>query len=469
MIGRTLPGVARRGNRLAVICLRAGLFALPALFAGCGGNSTSPSQLADDPVNQSATNSAAIGSLTGAQTTLLGAPPTDLSFVRYDISPSMSYSYGFSIYDYDGDGKPDISYFDSYGSGRARLRTVIGAIGHIMWNNGENDIIVPDETFNFTTSPNPDEFLLERHMPMDVNNDGLMDIVGVSNSHGAVVAYINPGAHGLTWQRLVLTANAPGAVNLAVGDINGDGKKDVVVAMRSNSGSTTVFAGIAWLENPGNGSPNWTYHTVDTTPGNYYDPRTVEIADINGDGKMDIVTTDAVTGTLAWYEQGATPDTWTRHVIPGVSTINAHFGHVVDMNGDGQPDILLPVTQGVAWVENVNHGASWNVHPIATFTDPNWANIVTEVAAGDVHHDGTLDVVFTVGQLVGGLTTPRSGGLYIAHQSPPNWVVTQVYTTQNNVCGVQLTDMDNSGYLDIVSNAEYQQNSVTLWKNSLGN
>jgi hypothetical protein len=467
MIGRTLPGVARRGNRLAAICLQAALFALPALFAGCGG-SDSPTAAANDPANTSSSSaSTGIASLTGAQTTLLGAPPTDLSFVRYDISPSMSYSYGFSIFDYDGDGKPDIAYFDSYTGGRPRLRTVIGAIGHIMWNDGENDIIVPDETFPFATSPN-DDFLLERNAPADLYGTGRADIVGVSNSHGTVVAYINPGAHGLTWQRQVLTTNAPGAVNLAIADVNGDGKPDVIVAIRINAGATSV-PGIIWLENPGTPNGTWIYHVVDTTPGNYYDPRTVAAADINGDGKLDIVTTDAVTGTLAWYEQGATPDTWTRHVIPGVNTANAHFGHVVDMDGDGQPDILLPVTQGVAWVQNVNHGASWTVHQIATFTDPTWANIVTEVAAGDVHHDGTLDVVFTVGQLVGGVTTPRSGGVYIAHQSPPNWVVTQVYTTQNNVVGVQLTDMDNSGYVDIVSNAEYQQNSITLWKNSLGN
>ena len=71
--------------------------------------------------------------------------------------------------------------------------------------------------------------------------------------------------------------------------------------------------------------------------------------------------------------------------------------------------------------------------------------------------------------LSGGVTTPRSGGLYIAHMGSGTWQVNQVYTTQNNVVGVQLVDFDGSGYLDIVSNTEYQQNSITLWKNELGN
>jgi hypothetical protein len=449
---------------------------LIAMLAGCGGGSTAPTtaSAADPPAPGGVTTSAAgpvppIDSISGTQTTLLGAAPTELQFVRYDISAGMSYSYGFSIFDYDGDGKPDISYFDSYTSGRTRLRASVGAIGHIMWNSGANDVIVPKETFEFTTAPDPDEFLFERHVPLDVNGDGLTDIVGVSNSHGAVVAYLNPGVHGQPWTRRVLSSVTPGAVNLTVADVNGDGKPDVLVAMRSNYGAASAqTVGIAWLENTGSPTGEWLYHTIDTTAGHFSDPRTLQAADINQDGKIDVVTSDAVTGVLAWYEQ-VSPDNWRRHVIAGVSTLNAHFGRVLDMDGDGQPDILLPVTQGVAWVRNVNKGASWEVHQIVQFTDPNWSNVVTEVAAGDVHHDGTLDVVFSVGSLSSGLTSPRSGGVYIAHMTPRGWVVKQLYTTQNNVVGVQLADFDGSGYLDIVSNTEYQQNSVTLWKNALGN
>ena len=406
-----------------------------------------------------------------SQTTLLGAPPTDLEFVQYEIAPGMSYSYGFSIFDYDGDGRPDISYFDSYTSGRARLRTSAGAVGHIMWNNGENAVIVSNETFDFqTASTNPAEFLFERHVPMDVNGDGLMDIVGVSNSHDAVVAYINPGAHNLPWVRRVLSSHTPGPVNLVVADVNGDGKPDVIVAMRDQPSTNDpgALVGIAWLENTGSPSGEWIYHTIDTTPSHFADPRTLQAADINQDGKVDVVVSDAVTGVLAWYSQSS-PDSWQRHVIPGVSTLNAHFGLVLDMDGDGQPDILLPITRGVAWMRNVNKGASWELNPIVQFIDQDWSSLVTEVAAGDLHHDGSRDVVFSVGSLSGGVTSRHSGGLYIAHLAGHSWQVTEVYTTQNSVVGVQLVDFDGSGYLDIVSNTEYQQNSITLWKNALGN
>ena len=295
-----------------------------------------------------------------------------------------------------------------------------------------------------------------------------MDIVGVANSHSAVVAYMNPGAHNLPWTRRVLSTNTPGPVNIAVADINGDGKPDVIVAMRNQPGSTAPGSavGIVWLENTGLPTGEWIYHTIDTTPGTFADPRTLQAADINHDGKIDVVVSDAGSGDVAWYEQ-VTPDNWIRHEISGVQTFNAHFGRVIDMDGDGEPDILLPVYQGVVWLRNVNHGASWEIHPIVQFNDPNGANVVTDVDAGDVHHDGTLDVAFPVGSLSADVASRHTGGLFVAHMANSAWSVGKVCQTDNSVVGVQLVDFDGSGYMDIVSNTEYQQNSLTLWKNTL--
>jgi hypothetical protein len=447
------------------------ILALTGALAGCnsGLDGVFPSSNAPVDANSFAP-AAAIGSVTGVQTTLAAVPMTDLQFVRYDIASGLSYSYGFSVGDY-GDGKPDISYFDSYTSGRARLRTTIGAVGHIMWNNGNQDVIVPDETFNFQSpalATNPDEFLFERQVPMDVNGDGKLDIVGVSNSHGAVVAYINPGVQGAQWTRRVLSSHTPGAVNLSVADVNGDGRPDIIVAMRfqPDSNASGAVVGIAWLENTGLPTGEWVYHTIDTTPGNFGDPRTVQGGNIGNDGRTDVLTTDAVTGSVAWYSQvGA--NSWARHTIPGVSTLNADFGRLIDMDGDGSLDIVLPVTQGVSWLRNVNHGASWEIHPVVQFSDANWANLITEVAVGDIHHNGTLDIAFSVGSQSGGESSPHSGGLYVAHQSGGAWTIGKVYNDQSSCVGVQLINFDGTGVLSIVSNAEYIANTVTLWQNQL--
>ncbi len=446
------------------------LVPLAALSAcGSGLYSQAPVTEPASSSNPTVVSASQLASLSPVQIVRTTVGLTDVPFIRYDISPSMSYSYGFSVADYDGTGLPAIAYFDSYVSGHDRLRTQTGAIGHVMYNSGENDVIYPQELFPGLSTTNPDEFLLERNVAIDVNGDGKLDIAGVSNSHSAVVSYINPGTHNTPWARRVLSSLTPGPVNLAAGDINGDGLPDIVVAMRyqpdSNPAGATI--GIAWLENTGQPTGEWIYHPIDTTAANWGDPRTVQIADINGDGKMDVVTSDAVTGTVAWYEQ-VTPTNWIRHVIPGVNTQNAHFGIVMDVDGDGHPDILLPVTAGVSWLRNNGNGSSWQVYPIVQFTDSNWVNLVTEVAAGDVHHDGTLDVVLAVGQLTGGYSTVRSGGVYIAHPTSSGWTLGRVYQTENDVCAVRLANFDSTGVPSIVSNAEYQQNSITLWQNQIG-
>ena len=145
----------------------------------------------------------------------------------------------------------------------------------------------------------------------------------------------------------------------------------------------------------------------------------------------------------------------------------SHGFSVHDYDGDGEPDILLPVYQGVVWLRNVNHGASWENHPIVQFTDPNWENVMTDADAGDVHHDGSLDVAFAVGSLSADAASRHIGGLYLAHMTGSAWTVGKVYQTDNSVVGMQLVDFDGSGYMDIVSNTEYQQNYVALWKNTL--
>jgi FG-GAP-like repeat len=445
------------------------LLGLMAALAGCGSSGLEEATAVAPTAGSSTPAASAITTLTPAQVVRASVGLTDLAFIRYDIAAGLSYSYGFSIGNYDGTGKPAISYFDSYVAGRTRLRTQTGAIGHVMYNDGENDIIYPSETFPGLTS-NAAEFLLEREVAIDVNGDGKLDIAGVSNSHSAVVAYINPGTRNVPWGRRVLSSATPAPVNLTVADVNGDGLPDIIVSMRyqpTTNPAAGQTVGLAWLENTGKPTGEWIYHTIDTTPGTFQDPRTVQAADINGDGKIDVVTTDGVTGTVAWYEQ-VTPTNWVRHVIPGVSTINAHFGRVVDVDGDGSPDIVLPVTAGVSWLRNVNNGASWEVHPVVQFTDTNWTNIVTETVPGDIHHDGSLDIVFSVGQILGGTSTVRSGGVYIAHSSGSAWTVSRVYQTEDNVCCLDLIDFDSTGVLSIVSNAEYQQNGITVWQNQLG-
>src|SRR5690606_5144488 len=141
----------------------------------------------------------------------------------------------------------------------------------------------------------------------------------------AVVGYLNRGE---TWPRVVLSTETPGAVNIAAGDLNGDGRPDLVVAMREQKIDPAPGRGLVWLENRADG---WRFHEIDTSD-RWRDTRTVQIGDIDGDGRPDILATDFRTGHAAWFRNTGTG--WAHNPLP-VDTRNAHFGRLVDMNHDG--------------------------------------------------------------------------------------------------------------------------------------
>jgi hypothetical protein len=171
-----------------------------------------------------------------------------------------------------------------------------------------------------------------------------------------------------------------GGINiLSVGDINGDGKLDVI---SSGDGS------IQWWENPGSADVTWTRHTV--YQGSWGDVRMAFAEDINSDGKLDIISSGF--GNISWWENTkGDGSTWVRHVITS-NDGNAQSITVGDMNGDGHPDLFsyAPMSPVATWYEN--DGAanpSFTPHTISFPMRPG------TVSLGDLTGEGRLDAVIT--------------------------------------------------------------------------
>ena len=176
-----------------------------------------------------------------------------------------------------------------------------------------------------------------------MDGDGDMDIISASYDDDTIAWYENNGAADPTWTAADIATSADGASSVYAADMDGDGDMDIVSA-------STVDDTIAWYENNGAADPTWTAANIATSADG---ARDVYVADMDGDGDMDIVSASKFDDTIAWYENnGAADPTWTASDI-ATSADGAISVYAADMDGDGDMDIVSAsyLDDTIAWYE----------------------------------------------------------------------------------------------------------------------
>ena len=160
-----------------------------------------------------------------------------------------------------------------------------------------------------------------------------------------------------------IVTNADGAENVYVADIDGDGDLDIVSASIEDDT-------IAWYENNGAEDPIFNKSVISTSADGAED---VHVADMDGDGDLDIVSASREDDTIAWYENnGAADPTFTTANI-ATSADGAQRVFIADLDKDGDLDIVSgsAFDNTIAWYKN--DGAA----------DPTWtANNIDTNAEG---------------------------------------------------------------------------------------
>lgn len=190
----------------------------------------------------------------------------------------------------------------------------------------------------------------------------------------------NHGEHSLTvyygpsWAKDILVSGQAFATDVEIADINGDGQLDIV---------TITDEQLLWFR-----SPYWTQNVI--AQREFHD---IQLADLDADGRIDVVARDQSAfggdGDRVWiyYQQDA--NQWAQNSYAVPSGEGLALG---DLNQDGRLDIVV----NSEWLENAG-GRSWTAHRYSE----SWLWPNTVIALGDLNGDGLEDILLTPSELAG--------------------------------------------------------------------
>ena len=224
-------------------------------------------------------------------------------------------SHSLAVADLNGDGRPDLVVADE---GQPN-NNVPGDVS-ILLGNG-NGTFRPQPTFAAGAGP-------WSVTTADLNHDGRVDLVCVNEISRNLSVFLGNGNGTFQSQRTlaVLGPTGYGTIVVAVSDVNGDGRPDLIVA---NNTSASVLLG----------SGDGTFHAQQTFfTGINAD--SLVVTDLNGDGRPDIIVTNEYSSSINAVAVllGNGDGTFQPRVT--FATGKFPVAAVADVNGDGRPDVV---------------------------------------------------------------------------------------------------------------------------------
>jgi len=319
------------------------------------------------------------GSVSVFRNTSSSGSITSSSFAGEVNIMAAGQSFGFAVGDLDGDGKPDLVVTSGFSNTVSVLR-----------NTSTPGSITFAPAVYFTTGSFPWGVAID-----DIDGDGKPDMVVVNHQASTTSIFRNTSTPGtITSASFAVKVDcAPGTFGVAVADIDGDGRPDLVLP---NGSSNTVWVARN-LSSPGIITSNSFALAVPFTVG--MNPRDVAIGDLDGDGKPDLVVSNYNSKTVSILRNTSLIGSITLGSF--AASVNFTTGtepigvKIADIDGDGKPDIVVANSVGsfVSVYRNTSSSGSitsgsFNARVDFTTTSSPWS-----VAIGDLDGDGRPDLV----------------------------------------------------------------------------
>lgn len=250
--------------------------------------------------------------------------------------------------------------------------------------------------------------------------------------------------------RVVVTVQAMGARSAVAADLDGDGRMDLVSASSNDNA-------VSWFRNLGSQEDGKVHFGIkEQITWNSLGSRIVTVADLNGDGAVDVIGASYYDSSLRWFENDGTGK-FTPHLIS--DGVNEGQGvAVADVDHDGDADIITASSgdNTIAIFKNMDSGQFCQVKEIV---DDNAVGARTVVAA-DLDGDGWIDLASASKDDDTVAWYPNDGSGHF-----PTKIVISAGEESMGAYSLVAVDIDNDGDQDLIV-ASNGNDHVSLWRNN---